>query len=87
MSRIDVKCSDEILKDFIAVLPGQFQIKTLRHDSSVGIYDITLEAPADLAPGLYTCQFEIRSTGFSMDFVPAQLFTGTGTDKTDGATA
>ncbi len=87
MSRIDVQCSDEFLKDFIAVLPGQFQIETLRHDSSVGIYDITLEAPADLAPGLYRCEFKIRSTGFSMDFVPAKLFTGTGTDKTNGATA
>ena len=87
MSRIEVKCTPEFFKDFVAVLPNQFQIETLKFNYEHQVYDITIDAPDDLAPGLYTCQFEIRSTGFSMDFVPAQLFTGTGTAKTDGATA
>ena len=82
MSRIEVKCTDVFLKDFIAVLPGQFQIETLRYDRSVRIYDITLNAPSDLAPGLYICKFQVRSSGFSMDFIPAKPFAGTGYTST-----
>ncbi len=87
MSRIEVKCTFEYFKDFVAVLPPQFRIETLKLDSMSQVYDMTLVAPGDLPPGLYTCQFDVRPTGFSMEFVPAELFTGTGIDKTDGATA
>ena len=85
MSRIEVKCTPEVFKEFVAVLPGQFQIETLKLDSLHQVYDMTLTAPHDLPPGLYTCQFEIRSTGFSMDFVLAKPFTGVSdVNKTDG---
>jgi hypothetical protein len=77
MSRIDTKCSPGYLKDFVAVLPRQFKIEKLNLDSYEIFYDITIIAPDDLAPGFYNCEFSTRPTGFSMDFVPAKVFTGT----------
>lgn len=80
MSRIEVKCSEEFLKEFVAVLPGQFIIDRLKLiDHGLGYsYDITLIAPDELTPGFYECQFATRPTGFSMDFVRSEVFSGTG---------
>jgi hypothetical protein len=76
-----MSCTPEFFKEFVAVLPNQFRFETLRYDRWNQIYDITLEAPDELEPGLYTCQFQIRPTGFSMDFVPAKPFAGVSADE------